>query len=264
MIKKSRIEMGLSQKQLARSTGVPVRIIQELEAGRLVGRERERAVLNAFLQLPGVTWLAEPATPEDNLRNWEMAAEACATWLLPMPPSDFCEQVPCTLLQALAWCRLLKDGATTGQLSPIELGFWSHGMVDEYNLPLGIQPLPYLSWDSKSWRFVLWPQLRIRSGDRAYQLDALVLVAGWCTSRWSALKLDGQQNDWDDGLLENLKLPLLLVDTQEVHAPGWRPRLEAQLLPADEVNPSGPSTLMELLCGPGSGQLTRLSHLLAS
>jgi hypothetical protein len=263
MIKKSRIELGLSQTQLSRSTGVPVRIIQELEAGRAVGRERERAVLSGFLNLPGVALPSEPATAESNLRAWELAAEACATWLLPMPPSDFCEQVPCTLLQALAWCRLLKDGASTGQLSPVELGFWSHAMVDEHNLPLGIQPLPYLSWDSKNWRYLLWPQLRVRSEERTYQLDALVLAAGWCNSRWSALQLDGQQNHWDDALLENLKLPLLRVDTQEVHAPSWRPRLEAQLLPDEEVG-GGPSSLLEMLCGPGSGRIAHLSHLLAS
>ncbi|MBS2037638.1 helix-turn-helix domain-containing protein [bacterium] len=256
MLKKRRTEMGLTQLRLARKTGVSLAVIQQLEAGKLQGRERELELLKTFLEAQGRS--------ERNLKNWEKAASACADWQLPMPPTDFCQQVPCTLLQALAWCRLLKDGATLGEISPVELGFWAHGLVDERRLPIGIQPLPYLSWDSSNWRYVLWPQVRVCAGERAYQLDALVLTAGWSDSQWTALHMDGDENGWDEALRENLRLRLLSADTQEVHAPDWRARLEAGLLPSREIGLVG-HTVRDLLGSPiSTGELDRLAHLLAA
>ncbi|MFN8613498.1 MAG: hypothetical protein U0931_38525 [Vulcanimicrobiota bacterium] len=265
MLKNRRIEMGLSRARLARKTGVPVCIIQQLEDGAPTGRERELASLRAYLDIPAPTEGEPDDEDQRNLRGWLLAAPACASWNLPTPPSDFCQQVPCTVLQALAWGRLLKDGAIIGQISPVELGFWAHSLLDERHLPLGIQPLPYLSWDSKNWRFIIWPQVRIRCGGRAYRLDGLVLTAGWCQSQWAALHLDGEQSVWDEGLVENLNLPVLMADPQQVHDRSWRPRLETLLQPSTPANSLNGHTVQELLGQPiSSAELERLARRLAS
>ncbi len=231
MIKNRRLELGLSQLQLARKTGVPLRYIDDFESGEEhLHRERELALVHAFLRLPTREIPERYLTAEDSKRSWLVAEEACAAFELPVPPAEFRERVPCTLLQALSWCRLLKEGATLGEASPTEFGFWNHGLVDQYLNPIGIRPLPLLTWDDRDWRYVSWPQLRVRTTNRTYRLDALALAAGWRNSRWSVIQLDGRQNRWDRGLRDNLQLPLLSPDTTLVHRAGWRSHLEGLLV----------------------------------
>ena len=88
MIKKRRIELGLSQAQLAHKTGVPVRYIAEFEAG---GRthERERALVTAFLRLPTVGISERFFTSEDNLGTWAAAERSCIDYGLSQPPPEF-------------------------------------------------------------------------------------------------------------------------------------------------------------------------------
>jgi len=251
MVKKRRIELGLSQAQLAHKTGVPLRFIAEFEAGGGATREREKALVTAFLRLPTVGISERFFTSEDNLATWQAAERSCIDCGLPQPPLEFRERVPCTLLQALAWGWLLKDGAEVAEASPLEFGFWAHGLVDQYHSPLGTTPLCCITWQNTSWRHVLWPQVRVRAAQRTYRLDALALAAGWGNSRWTGLQLDGDQNRWDAGLRSQLKLAFLTLDTSEVHAPSWRPRLEALLLPSTELRLiDGQDSLREILCGP--------------
>lgn len=251
MIKKRRIEMGMSQAQLAHKTGVPVRLIGEFEAGGGSAREREKALVTAFLRLPTVGISERFFTAEDNLGTWRAAERCCLDFGLPQPPRQFCEQVPCTLLQALAWSRLLKDGAEVAEASPVEFGFWTHSLVNQVHSPLSITPLPCITWQNSNWRYLLWPQVRLRAERRTYRMDALALAAGWGNSRWTALQLDGDQNRWDAGLRSQLKVDLVTLDTSEVHTPGWRPRLEALLLPGSELRlVDGKDSLWEILCGP--------------
>jgi hypothetical protein len=231
MIKKRRVELGLSRLQLARRTGVPLRFIGEFEAGKYQGKEREMALVQAFLRLPSREIPERFATVEDARRTWRVAQEACRSFGLVMPPARFCDRVPCTLLQALAWCRLLSDGAVVEEASPLEFGFSSHGLVDPYNQTMGALPLPLITWEDREWRHLIWPQLRVRSSGRTYRLDGLALSAGWETSRWGALQLDGMQNGWDGGLLDNLGLPLLTADPSWVNSDDWRPYLESLLIP---------------------------------
>ena len=244
MIKKRRLELGLSQLQLARKTGVPLRYVGDFEAGRWEGREREFALVQAFLRLPSKDIPERYMTAEDNRRTWKVAEEACAGFGLPVPPQEFRERVACTLVQALAWCRLLRDGAMIGEASPLEFGFWGHGLVDQYHHPLGVHPLPLITWESSEYRHLVWPQVRARSERRTYRLDGLTLSAGWCGSRWAVLQMDGQQNAWDRSLRENLKLPLLRPDTTQVHSPHWRTYLESLLTPPQECGDN------LVLCGP--------------
>jgi len=251
MIKKRRIELGLSRAQLAHRTGVPQRFIAEFEVGGGAAHQREKALVTAFLRLPTVRISEQFCGPEENLASWQAAERSCLDYGLPLPCEEFCARVPCTLLQALAWCRLLKDGAEVAEASPVEFGFWKHGLMDQYHSPLGITPLPCISWQNSSWRYVLWPQLRLRAEQRTYRLDGLALAAGWGNSRWTGLQLDGDQNRWDTGLRSQLKLPFLTLDTTEVHTPGWRPRLESLLLPGSELRLiDGQNSLREILCGP--------------
>lgn len=247
MLRKKRIELGLSRQQLARKTGVPTRYIDDFEQARCEGRERELALVNAFLRLPTREIPERFLTAEESSRSWLVAEEACLAFELPFPPLEFRQRVPCTLLQALAWCRLLKEGATLGEASPVEYGFWSHGLVDQYHQPLGVHPLPLITWEDPEWRYVVWPQLRARCENRTYRLDALTLAAGWNSSRWAVMQLDGRQNRWDCALRENLRLPLLTPEPTEVHGPNWRPHLESLLVPQDPPNHFG---LRDLLCGP--------------
>lgn len=259
MVKKKRLELGLSQLQLARKTGVPLRYIADFESGRGEGRERELALVHAYLRLPTREIPERYLTVEDSRRTWLVAEEACAAFELPLPPPEFQEQVPCTVLQALAWCRLLKDGAVIGEASPLEFGFWSHGLVDQYHNPVGIRPLPLITWEDSNWRYVLWPQLRARAVRRTYRLDALALTAGWCNSRWAGVQLDGRQNRWDRALRQNLKLPMVSPDTSMVNQRGWREHLESLLIPVEELALSGnQEALRELMCGP-----TRRNRLLS-
>ena len=234
MMKKRRLQLGLSQIQLARKTGVPWRYIADFEAGKPhVHRERELALVQAYLRLPTREIPERYLTAEASKQSWLVAEEACAAFDLPVPPADFRERVPCTLVQALSWCRLLKDGATLGEASPMEFGFWNHGLVDQYHNPIGIRPLPLITWEDSSWRFILWPQVRVRTAHRTYRLDALGLSAGWSSSRWSVLQLDGRQNRWDGALRDNLQLPLVSTDTSEVHSGRWRRHLEGLLVPGE-------------------------------
>ena len=247
MVKKKRIELGLSQLQQARKTGVPMRYIQDFESGRWAGREREMALVNAFLRLPARDIPERYLTMEESRRTWLVAEEACDAFGLPVPPAEFREQVPCTLVQALAWCRLLKDGAQIGEASPVEFGFWTHGLVDQFHNSLGIRPLPLLTWADRNWRYVLWPQVRARGERRTYRLDALALTAGWCHSGWAVLQMDGRQNRWDRALRDNLRLPIVSPDISAVHGEGWRRHLEGLLIPRGEPLQSG---LPDMLCGP--------------
>lgn len=234
MLKKKRMELGLSRLQLARKTGVPTRYIDDFEQGIWEGRERELALVNAFLRLPTREIPERFLTPQESQRSWLVAEQACLDFELPLPPQEFRERVPCTLLQALAWCRLLKAGAVLGEASPVEFGFWSHGLVDQYHNPLGVRALPLLTWDDAEWRYIIWPQLRARSQRRTYRLDALTLTAGWRQSRWAVMQLDGRQNRWDRALGDNLKLPLVVPDPTEVHRPGWRRHLQSLLIPPEQ------------------------------
>lgn len=247
MLKKKRMELGLSRLQLARKTGVPTRYIDDFEQNRWDGKERELALVKAFLRLPTREIPERFLTAEESKRTWMVAEQACLDFELPFPPAEFRERVPCTLLQALAWCRLLKEGAVLGEASPVEFGFWSHGLVDQYHNPLGAQALPLITWEDPRWRYVLWPQVRARTERRTYRLDALTLTAGWNNSCWGVVQLDGRQNRWDQGLRDNLKLPLLTPDPTEVHGSGWRRHLESWLVPQEQPEQS---ELRDFLCGP--------------
>lgn len=156
-----------------------------------------------------------------NQETWTKALQAWHKWQVPMPPQDFCQQLACTSLQVLAWCRLLKEGATTTEASPAELGFWTYALINPSRKPAGLTPLPCLTWECQEWRYIIWPQIRICDASRAYQLDALALVAGWNRCQWLALHLDGQQNRWDDQLPANMKLPLVRLDRRQLKAEHW-------------------------------------------
>lgn len=222
-LRQKRRVLGLSQERLAQRTGIAVRRLSRYERGTL-------EVPPDHLRLLALQLGLDPEPPPEmdhrcvcNLENWAKLVPLCEDLGLPALPAEFQEQVPCTPMQAIAWCQLQREGAQVGAASPVDLGFDLHPIVDVGRCP---EAFPCLSWQSFQARYVLWPHLRLRTPDRCYLVDALVLAVDWQGAAWAVLKLDGPQNDWDSRIHEHLQVRLLQILPADVFGLKFARRVE--------------------------------------
>ncbi|MBT9587559.1 helix-turn-helix transcriptional regulator [bacterium] len=235
MLRQSRLVKGVTQVELAARTGIPVRRISYYERGM---RPASRHDLRLMATSLGVEVKPDPrhrARRLPTLEGWQKVAPICQELGITEAPLEFQQQVPCTPLQGVAWSQLVHQGALVGAASPAALGFESYPIVDVKHDGLGHQPLPCLSWTNQEQRFVLWPQVRLRTRERSYLLDGLLLAAGWRSSGWVGLKLDGEQNDWDNRLHENLQLRLLKIQDNDIYRCGLAQKVEWVLSPGQQL-----------------------------
>jgi transcriptional regulator with XRE-family HTH domain len=225
---------GISQLQLSSRTGIPVRRLSYYERGLRQPPAHELRLIARQLGLEVAAAPEQRARILTNLENWDAVAPWCEQLGLGPLPREFREQVPCTPLQGLAWSQLAQQGARLCSASPTRLGFELHPLVDGNHGGLGHRPLPCLSWSGPEQSFVLWPQVRLRTRERSYLLEALVLAADWGACRWVGLKLDGEtmDMDWDRRMREHLRLRLLRIEPESVWRGSFRECLEAWLSPA--------------------------------
>lgn len=201
-LREKRRQLGMSQEELARRSGISARRISAYEHGKRsapqeVQEALERALARAECNILSVLANRDPG------EGWKGES-------ISLLPEWFLQQVPVTPIQASLWNRLALDGAQALSLSPARYGF-PQALVNERDWGVGAQPLPCLIWRRGPLHFLVWPRVRVRTSSRAYGLDALALVGRPSQRCWVALEIDGAQNSWDPARSQEVKLSFLRV-----------------------------------------------------
>jgi len=223
MLRQARQLLRISQERLAKKTGISVRKISHYERGLRSIPSDNWILLARELGLPH---RCPPAPLVEAVEPWQKLSEFFGKAGQRELPQEFQKQVPCSLLQGLAWTQLMHQGAAVEWISPHRLGYAGAPLVDASYQGLGVTPLPCLTWATPQSRFVLWPQVRVRLRDRGYEVDALLLTAGWLGCSWSVLCLEGYQSEWDAHFFNNIGLEVIGVAESWITGRELRPQLE--------------------------------------
>lgn len=245
ILKKFRLQRGLSAEQMARCLKISHQTLRDLETGRrLPGWQVARRIRQELgLALPckeqtqtsRLIRQARPCPydlPTYSVALWESRARIWTPLLSrlglkPVVPDWLPGYLKTdSALEVLAWLILLSLGARAGLSNPHSLGFSTTGiLLQEREEALGPRVLVHLHLLEHS--LVLWPQVSLRAGSFVFRVDALMLSLISGRQAWSTLEIDGpgHRSQHDGFRLAQIGLPELRLDHQEVSAGNFLPKI---------------------------------------
>lgn len=106
--------------------------------------------------------------------------------------------------------------------NPHDLDFRGQPVVDAFGKALGTRVVPGFAGSRGNLRFLLWPQVSLRTSAATYRVDALVLVRMGTKVCWCVLEFDGPHHRLENDLFRQsaLDLPHIRFSAEEVTAMG--------------------------------------------
>jgi transcriptional regulator with XRE-family HTH domain len=236
-LRRRRLELGLSQAELAQRSGVARQRIAEIEGGLVLPGADQAEALEEVLGCQGLAtscqilsqkWLGRQGrrrpfeAPEVNQDPWLRAERY---WAYPM------RRIPVRILawmkhfflcdeasECYGWVQLAMVGARPRLGNPHQAGFRNLPLVDGKGQALGERMLPCLHWKEQGFECILWPQVRVRPLAVTYRLDSLLFLRKKRATHWLYLELDGRGHDEAHDLYRHreLKLDAIRVPAEEV------------------------------------------------
>lgn len=120
-------------------------------------------------------------------------------WLRRFLPSD-------SALEVLALYQLATLESRPILGNPHELDFRDQPIVDAFGKALGTRVLPGIAGSSGALRYLLWPQVWLRTSAASYRVDALVLVKVGTKVCWCVLEFDGPHHHLENDLFRQSAL----------------------------------------------------------
>lgn len=229
--RKRRLELKLTQAELARRTGIPRNRINDYEAGRRFLSADALAKLKQELQLhllvsPDTCLSDGELARYSTVFPWQVHVDPGMTWasipakyakyyselkLHRRPPVEFRSMVRCdSALEALACDYLFENGATPLFSNPVALGFSEYPLLDSQGKGYGLQLRASFRILRPQRELLWWPQVTFFANGLVQRADALLLDAS--NRQWVLLEIDGDghiNRTWDEERDAALSLPIM-------------------------------------------------------
>lgn len=231
-----RVELGLSQLEVARSARMSRSQYQRIETGHLLASAEQASALEAVLSVPVLSekHLIRAGDRRDMSRAPLFRAEdrSRATWMQAsrlwglhgVDPTVWTQMSLFFETGSARECsgltQIAAGGASLRLDSPLLWGFDRHVPVDQHDRFLGAAHLPCLFYEQEKITFALWPQMRLRPADITWCLDGLLFFRRGAQRRWLDLEFDGGGHDPRNDLYRayQLQLPEVRITGEEIKA----------------------------------------------
>lgn len=238
-IRRRRLELKLTQRQLASLCRVSQPQLSRYERGLTQGSEKK---LNRVLQFLGLP--PGPSTSRATIRDlvrrmrvappsfsrprqeqsWKRVSQCYRSLLARLKmlsglPAWFQDEAECdSAVEHVSVCILVSAGGELLRVSPARLGFWPHPLLDSHGKALGARPRPCVHWQIGELEILYWPQVSVRTASRDCRLDALVLCRKNGRKLWCAVEIDGKGHEayQDQQRTRALDIPVLRFNEESV------------------------------------------------
>jgi transcriptional regulator with XRE-family HTH domain len=228
--RKRRLELQLTQAEVARRTGIPRNRLNEYEAGRRFLSSEALDKLKRELQVDFLVGADNCLSEADSARfctafPWDIHVDPGTTWatippkyakhykglkLHNRPPLEFRALVRCdSALEALTCDYLFECGAKPLFSNPLALGFQSHALLDSAGHGYGLALRASFRIPRRNCELLWWPQVPFYAAGLHLRADALVLDS---RGHWFFLEIDGDAhggNEWDSKRDATIAVPVL-------------------------------------------------------
>lgn len=210
MLHEIRVQLGISQGEMAARLGVSRQCWNRLEAGAVLLNGQLGEMLEkdfgalalacdtlSFLEAREWSKTRPYAFRRVNPEPWERAwsnygfdisrlpIEArLREWMTKLLPCD-------SALESFGWFQLAALSARSLLHNPHALGFRGAPIVDGRGRALGERYLPGLAGRFDRVKFLLWPQVSLRPARATFRVDGLVWARCGRKGAWAALEFDG-------------------------------------------------------------------------
>ena len=242
IIRQRRLDLGLSQEQLAIKCAVPRQRISEYERGvALPDRETSNRISQEIgvkvlldqghILKPGKTNLCAIRRYEMREPKREIWTRAFVRWReqiqvakLPERVLAWLEQyVPAdSVTEAATDLQMIMGGAVCRLANPHAWGFRRQTIVDDRGMALGERRLPCFHWLRDGMECILWPQVNLRPADITFRVDFLVLVRYGSKIMWCILEVDGSGHRFENDAFRNQQLGLTDIRLSHQEVTNWR------------------------------------------
>lgn len=236
-IRNRRLQLSLSQGQLAELCGISPSQLCRCEQDEKAGSEETMARIRAHLGL-GVEakgralavrvvrrmrLRARPAERTRRRDSWLRVLQCHRGWLArlggPTLPGWFREECDCdSAPEFLSLLQLLVAGGCAVRCSPLALGFLQQPLLCSDKLALGTRPIPCIHLRLDTLELIYFPQVSMRTSKRDCRVDGLVLCRAGRRKCWLVVEIDGGGHDgWgDEERTRWLGLPVVRMSADSV------------------------------------------------